>query len=58
VADLDLDDDEKTALDGILRFIRECLDDPEVVAALTLAECARDAREFAAEVQARNADPR
>jgi hypothetical protein len=33
-----LDDDEQAALDAIVRFIRECQNDPEVVAAIGLAE--------------------
>lgn len=46
---MDLDPDEAAALDGIVRFIVECRNESEIIAALILAECAADARKFAAE---------
>lgn len=44
-----LDDDELAAFDGIVAFLRDCQNDPEVIEALTLAECAPAARAFAAD---------
>jgi hypothetical protein len=41
--------DERAALEAIVRFVDECLSDPEIVEALILEECAQAAREVAAE---------
>jgi hypothetical protein len=43
-----LDPDELAALNSIVEFIQTCLNDPEVVAAIGMAEAAWAGQEFAA----------